>query len=68
MSRPSVAEISAFLADLAAYRKSRTGDLAALMARKADLLERIAADSPHDTEAAEVAANARAKADRLNGE
>jgi hypothetical protein len=67
MSDPSPSEISAFLADLAAHRRSDSGDLATLMDRKADLLERIAATRPDDTEAAEVAANARANADRLNG-
>jgi hypothetical protein len=67
VSRPSVSDLSAFLADLADYRKSGVGDLAELMTRKADLLERIAADQPGDTEAAEVAANARARADELTG-
>ena len=65
MSRPTASEISAFLADLRAYRHADPSTYAELMARKADLLERIAADSPGDTEAAEIAANARARADRL---
>jgi hypothetical protein len=65
MSQPSPSEISAVLADLAAYRRTGEGDYAQLMTRKADLLERIAADRPQDTEAADVAANARARADQL---
>ncbi len=36
------------------------------MARKAELLERIAADMPDDQEAAEVAALARTRANELN--
>ncbi|MEU5108773.1 hypothetical protein AB0H07_42095 [Streptomyces sp. NPDC021354] len=64
MSRPSISEVSALIAD---YRKHRVGDLADLMSRKADLLERIAANSPGDTEAAEVAAIARDRADALKG-
>ena len=62
---PTASEISAFLADLRAHRHADPSTYAELMARKADLLERIAADSPGDTEAAEIAANARARADRL---
>lgn len=60
--RPSMDEISTFLADV---RTSLTTDLnsAGLAARKADLLERIAAAMPGDTEAAEVARIARAAAD-----
>jgi hypothetical protein len=65
MSRPSVREISALLADLAAYRTANSGDYAELMVRKADLLERIAAATPDSTDAAEVAAIARARANRL---
>jgi hypothetical protein len=65
VSRPTVSEISALLADLATHRDADPPAYAELMARKADLLERIAADRPGDTEAAEVAANARARADRL---
>ncbi|MCZ2526005.1 hypothetical protein ACFW9F_02170 [Streptomyces sp. NPDC059506] len=65
MSRPSLSEVSAFLADLAAHRRRGIGDRTELMNRKADLLERIAADRPDDTEAAEVAADARARADAL---
>lgn len=67
MSGPSISEVSALIADLANYRKHRVGDLADLMSRKADLLERIAADSPGDTEAAEVTAIARDRADALKG-
>ena len=44
MPRPTAGELSDFLSDLAAFRTGGTGDYAALMARKADLLERIAAD------------------------
>ncbi|MEU5610804.1 hypothetical protein AB0H03_19070 [Streptomyces sparsogenes] len=66
MSRPSIAEISALVADLAALRKNRTStDYAALMSRKADLLERIALHSPGDVDAAEVARLARERADSL---
>ncbi|MEY9486260.1 hypothetical protein RKD26_002054 [Streptomyces calvus] len=67
MSRPSIAEVSALIADLAAaFRQNRTaGEYAALMDRKADLLERIAAHSPGDAEAAEVARLARERADSL---
>ncbi|KAK1180551.1 hypothetical protein B7755_021850 [Streptomyces sp. NBS 14/10] len=67
MSRPSISEVSALIADLANYRKHGVGDLADLMSRKADLLARIAADSPGDTEATEVAAIARDRADALKG-
>jgi hypothetical protein len=66
VSRPTVAEISALVADLAALRHNRTSpDYAALMSRKADLLERIALHSPGDTDAAEVARLARERADSL---
>jgi hypothetical protein len=65
MSQPSPSEISAFLADLAAHRRTGEGDYAQLMTRKADLLERIAAASPENADAADVAANARARADQL---
>ncbi|WP_432587761.1 hypothetical protein ABVG11_20845 [Streptomyces sp. HD1123-B1] len=65
MSRPSISEVSALLADLADFRKLRAGNHAELMSRKADLLERIAAAQPGDSEAAEVAATARARADEL---
>ncbi|MFF7191791.1 hypothetical protein ACFZAR_43120 [Streptomyces sp. NPDC008222] len=65
MSRPSISEISALIADLADHRKCGVGDYCELMSRKADLLERIAADQPDNTEAAEVAAAARARADEL---
>ncbi|MFD5449614.1 hypothetical protein [Streptomyces sp. NPDC127100] len=66
MSRPSIAEVSALIADLAALRKSRTAaEYDALMDRKADLLERIAAHTPGDTDAAEVARLARERADSL---
>jgi hypothetical protein len=64
MPGPSISEISAFLADLNAHRRTGSGDLGALMDRKASLLERIAATRPGDTEAAAIAANARANADR----
>ena len=65
MSQPSASEISAFLAALADRNPSDRGDYAQLMTRKAELLERIAAARPDDTEAAEVAANARARAEKL---
>ncbi|MFI1092067.1 hypothetical protein [Streptomyces sp. NPDC020917] len=66
MSRPSPRELSDFLSDLAAFRTDSNGDYAELMARKADLLERIAADMPDDADAAEVAALARTRANDLN--
>lgn len=65
MSRPSPRELSDFLSDLAAFRTDDSGDYAELMARKADLLERIASDMPGDAEAAEVAALARTRANEL---
>jgi hypothetical protein len=66
MSRPSIAEVSALIADLAAHRQNRdTAEYAALMERKADLLERIAAHTPGDAGAAEVARLARDRADSL---
>ncbi|WP_333768675.1 hypothetical protein [Streptomyces sp. IBSBF 2435] len=65
MSRPSPNDLSDFLTDLAAFRTSDDGDYAELMARKAELLERIAADMPGDAEAAEVAALARTRANEL---
>lgn len=68
MSRPSARELSALLADLAEHDRSDRAAYAELMSRKADLLERIAADMPGDREAAEVAALARARADRLKAD
>ncbi|MEV6133048.1 hypothetical protein AB0M05_40720 [Streptomyces violaceusniger] len=73
MSRPTISEVSALLADLADLADFRTrgaGSNAELMNRKADLLERIAAAQPDDAEAAEVAAaaRARARADELTAE
>jgi hypothetical protein len=65
VSRPSISEITQLIADLADHRKFEVGDSIELMSRKADLLERIAAARPGDTEAAEVAAAARARADEL---
>nr|WSX77806.1 hypothetical protein OH826_30585 [Streptomyces sp. NBC_00899] len=65
MPRPTAGELSDFLSDLAAFRTGGAGDYAALMARKADLLERIAADMPGDEEAAQTAALARARANDL---
>ncbi|MGW5610171.1 hypothetical protein ACWEWI_29610 [Streptomyces sp. NPDC003753] len=51
MARPSITEVSALIVDLAAFRWDRTSaDYAALMDRKADLLERIAAHMPGDGE------------------
>ncbi|MBY8885013.1 hypothetical protein K7472_09165 [Streptomyces sp. PTM05] len=64
MSRPTVSEVSAFLADLRSHHDDPSA-YADLMARKADLLERIAADRPDDPEAAQIAAAARARAERL---
>ncbi|MET7766978.1 hypothetical protein ABZS71_35250 [Streptomyces sp. NPDC005393] len=65
MSRPTISEVSELLADLADLRKSGAGNQSELMSRKADVLERIAAARPHDVDAAEVAAAARARADEL---
>lgn len=65
MSRPTISEVSALLAD---FRTRVAGSKAELMNRKADLLERIAAARPDDVEAAEVAAAARARADELTAE
>ncbi|MFE9677394.1 hypothetical protein ACFYO5_25250 [Streptomyces sp. NPDC006259] len=68
MSRPSIAEVSALVADLAALRQNpyrTSAEYAALMSRKADLLERIAAHTPGDADAAEVARLARERADSL---
>jgi membrane carboxypeptidase/penicillin-binding protein PbpC len=66
VSRPSIAEVSALVADLAAPHRNRTSaDWAALMDRKADLLERIVAHTPGDAETAEVARLARERADSL---
>ncbi|QNA73435.1 hypothetical protein C8250_017270 [Streptomyces sp. So13.3] len=66
MSEPTPAEISQFIADLRALRTGH-GNEAELMDRKADLLERIAATQPGDTETADVARAARARADALKG-
>ncbi|MGA6158836.1 hypothetical protein ACPEIC_36435 [Stenotrophomonas sp. NPDC087984] len=68
MSRPTISEVSALLADLADFRARGAGSNAELMNRKADLLERIAAAQPDDVEAAEVAAAARARADELTAD
>ncbi|MET4659414.1 chlorite dismutase [Streptomyces sp. PvP037] len=67
MSRPTISEVNAFLADLQALRESGAGsaEYAALMERKADLMERIAAHAPDDADAAEVARLARERADAL---
>ncbi|MCQ4084420.1 hypothetical protein NGB36_28530 [Streptomyces sp. RB6PN25] len=65
MSRPTVREVADFLAGLNARRDSEPATFAELMERKADLLERIAADLPGDTKTAEVAARARARANQL---
>ncbi|MFJ1997036.1 hypothetical protein [Streptomyces asiaticus] len=65
MSRPTISEVSALLADLADFRTLGAGSYAELMNRKADLLERIAAAQPEDTGAAQVATAARARADEL---
>jgi hypothetical protein len=68
MTSPSVRELSSFLADLAERDSSDRVAYAELMSRKADLLERIAAEMTDDAEAAEVAALARARADRLKAD
>ncbi|MEV5770262.1 hypothetical protein AB0L49_03185 [Streptomyces antimycoticus] len=68
MSRPTISEVSALLADLSDFRTRGAGSNAELMNRKADLLERIAAARPDDVEAAEVAAAARARADELTAD
>ncbi|AQA13041.1 hypothetical protein [Streptomyces malaysiensis] len=65
MSRPTCPKSPLLLADLADFRTRGAGSKAELMNRKADLLERIAAAQPVDTQAAEVAAAARAHADEL---
>ncbi|MEU5124250.1 hypothetical protein [Streptomyces asoensis] len=68
MSRPSIAEVSALIADLAALRQNpnrTSAEYTALMNRKADLLERIAAHTPGDADAAEAARLARERADSL---
>ncbi|MGP3942985.1 hypothetical protein [Streptomyces sp. 6N106] len=65
MSRPTISEVSALLAD---FRARGAGSNAELMNRKADLLERIAAAQPDDVKAAEVAAAARARADELTAD
>ncbi|MFI9104298.1 hypothetical protein ACIGXA_27660 [Streptomyces fildesensis] len=64
MSEPKASEIVQFLRDVRALRTGH-GNEAALMKRKADLLERIAATEPGNTETADVARAARARADAL---
>ncbi|MFG2278769.1 hypothetical protein ACGFNQ_08800 [Streptomyces asoensis] len=69
MARPSIAEVSTLIADLAALRQNpnrTSAEYAALMNRKADVLERIAAHTPCDADAAEVARMARERADSLD--
>ncbi|MCQ9183711.1 hypothetical protein KMT30_32625 [Streptomyces sp. IBSBF 2953] len=69
MARPSIAEVSTLIADLAALRQNpnrTSAEYAALMNRKADVLERIAAHTPGDADAAEVARMARERADSLD--
>ncbi|MDX3576463.1 MULTISPECIES: hypothetical protein [unclassified Streptomyces] len=69
MSGPSIAEVSALIADLAALSQNpnrTSAEYAALMSRKADVLERIAARTPGDAEAAEVARMARERAESLD--
>ncbi len=68
MSRPSIAEVSALIADLAALRRGGAGtsaEYAELMDRKAELLERIAAHTPGDDDTAKVARLARERANAL---
>ncbi|MEV7772831.1 hypothetical protein [Kitasatospora sp. NPDC086791] len=63
MSRkPSIAEIGAFLGHLKATRDN--DDNGPLLAEKADLLKRIARANPDDRDAAQLAREARAAADR----
>ncbi|GAA1101827.1 hypothetical protein [Kitasatospora arboriphila] len=65
MSRkPTLAEIGAFLAHVRAA--SPGADPGPLLSEKADLLERIANANPGDQDAADVAREARAAADRHN--
>ncbi|WP_405365746.1 hypothetical protein [Kitasatospora sp. NBC_00039] len=64
MSRkPSISEIGAFIGRLKANSESGANP-GPLLAEKADLLERIAKTNPGDRDAAEVARDARAAADR----
>ncbi|WP_129308181.1 hypothetical protein [Streptomyces sp. L2] len=67
MSRPTISEVNAFLADLQTFRETGAGpaEYAALMERKAELLQRIAAHTSGDADAAEVARLARERADAL---
>ncbi|MFC8420742.1 hypothetical protein ACFUN7_07630 [Streptomyces sp. NPDC057236] len=60
--RPTLDEVSAFLADLKAVC-TIGGDSAELATRKAELLERIADAMPGDQETADVAHTARTTAD-----
>ncbi|MDF9817222.1 hypothetical protein [Streptomyces sp. SPB162] len=64
MSEPTASEIARLLRDVRALRKGH-GNESEVMDRKAGLLERIAASQPGDTETAEVARAARARADAL---
>ncbi|MGW2375596.1 hypothetical protein [Kitasatospora sp. NPDC001683] len=64
MSRkPSISEIGAFLGHLKATR-AQHADTGPLLAEKADILERIAEANPDDRDAAQIAREARAAADR----
>ncbi|KJS58486.1 hypothetical protein [Streptomyces rubellomurinus] len=64
MSRkPSIAEIGAFLGHLKATRE-QDADSGPLLAEKANILERIAEANPDDLDAAQIAREARAAADR----
>lgn len=65
--RPSIDEIAAFLSDIRAAG-STPADSGDLLGRKAELLERIAATMPGDSEAAEVARIARAAVDEHSGQ
>lgn len=68
MSRgPSPREITALLAEVRNANATGT-EPAGFAERKADLFERIAAARPDDTDAAHVAADARAAADREAGD
>ncbi|WP_320784753.1 hypothetical protein [Streptomyces sp. CRN 30] len=65
--RPTLDEISSFLADL---KSACTigGDFSELVARKAELLERIADAMPGDQEAADAARTARAVTGKERGD
>jgi hypothetical protein len=67
MPGPSAREIAALLAEVRNANATGTAP-AGFAERKADLFERIAAARPDDTDAAQVASDARAAADREAGD